>query len=154
MFQAGYSNGTLPTDICATVQRPDIVTVDRNTMEINLIELTVPFETNIEVAHSKKELRYTNLKDELIEQGYKTTLTCYEIGALGHVTTKNKTDINRLLKNLKVTAKYKKLITQMSKTALLGSFSIYRSTTQPSWDNPDLLSEFPVKSHPTSSSPN
>ena len=48
------NGGTIPADIIQTLQRPDIVLLNRKEKSIILMELTVSFEKNIESAHLKK----------------------------------------------------------------------------------------------------
>ena len=45
---------TIPLDICVTKLRPDMVFVNRDSKEIVLFELSVPFETNIQSTHGRK----------------------------------------------------------------------------------------------------
>ena len=134
-----YSSNTLPSDIISSNQRPDIVVVNRRQMTIALIELSVCWDLNTETAHQRKIARYTDLQTDLQARGYKTILSCYEIGALGHITERNITTLTNTLSFLKVKYKKAPLIDAMSITALTGSFAIFRAHTQPVWDNPPLL---------------
>ena len=52
--------------------------VVHNNKSISVIELTVPFETNITKAHERKETKYNRLIDDLISitEGYNAQLYC------------------------------------------------------------------------------
>ena len=65
---------TVPTDIVITNQRPDIVIVNRDSNDIILIELTIPFYTNIENAHERKKDRYEQLVNDINNSNYDSKL--------------------------------------------------------------------------------
>ena len=67
------NGGTIPPDVLVTQSRPDLVLLDRNAKTIYLMELTCSFEKNFEAANLKKTIRYTPLKSDLEDKGYK----CY-----------------------------------------------------------------------------
>ena len=60
---ARVNGGTLPPDILVTASRPDLVLVDRSTTpcSVELVELTVPWDSGAEGARVRKELRYATL---------------------------------------------------------------------------------------------
>ena len=60
----GYkiNGGTIPGDILCTLERPDIVLVERKSRKITLLELTCSFESNIDAAHLRKQRQYQDLK--------------------------------------------------------------------------------------------
>ena len=80
------NGGTIPADIVATVERPDIVIIDRNKKLVELGELTVPFEPNIDNARKRKEEKYSSLVVDIERNGFKCSLTCFEVGSRGLVT--------------------------------------------------------------------
>ena len=67
-----------PQHISCTDARPDIVVWDDISKNVYLIELTVCFETNFEVARERKVSRYTDLVEEAEQHGYKCEL---EVGS-------------------------------------------------------------------------
>ena len=81
---------TIPPDILATQQRPDLVLVNRASKKIIVIELTIPFEQNIHNAHVYKTNKYAGLIMDLREQNYDATLLCIEICSRGLISDKNK----------------------------------------------------------------
>ena len=69
-----------PQDIATTDQRPDIVIWSTTT--IHLVELTVPFETNIQDAAERKIQRYEVLRNAC-SRSHHTTIITLEVGSRG-----------------------------------------------------------------------
>ncbi len=72
---------TVPTDIHITAQRPDIVIVNKSSNSMSIIELSVPFECNIENTHLRKVSRYSSLISDIEEKGYKVKYYPLEVRA-------------------------------------------------------------------------
>ena len=53
------NGNTIPPNIIRTQHKPDICHIDNKNKDIIIIELTVPFETNIDNAPQRKQDRYT-----------------------------------------------------------------------------------------------
>ena len=66
--------------------KPDIVIYNRQENSIHLVELTVPFETNISIPHDRKHKKYLDLVSDITDNGFICDLTCFEAGSLGLVT--------------------------------------------------------------------
>ena len=64
--------GTIPADILATSQRPDIVIIKRKEKKISIFELSISFERNIDSANIRKSLKYINLAEDLKNEGWDT----------------------------------------------------------------------------------
>ena len=135
----GYTiaGGSIPPHILATNQRPDIVLVWDSSKEIVIIELTVPFETNIAAAHQRKEDRYEILVNDLSENGFKVTYFAIEIGCRGQITKENKLRLKQVTSKCKV--KPADLFTSLSKCAILCSYSIFYSRKEDSWKDVNIL---------------
>ena len=74
---------TFPQDIVPTDLRPDIVI--RNTPAIYLVELTVPFETNIAGAAERKVHRYRELASAC-GRSHHTSIIPLEVGSRGFLS--------------------------------------------------------------------
>ena len=61
---------TLPTSVLITSLRPDLVIVNESEKDITILELTVPFGSNIENANSRTLDKYDQLKNDLLSEGY------------------------------------------------------------------------------------
>ena len=92
------NGGTIPPFVIPTQQKPDICFIDTLKKLVILFELTVPFETNIDAAHQRKEDRYAGLTHDVEKAGWKCTLICVEIGSRGLITPQNKVRMKKMLK--------------------------------------------------------
>lgn len=68
---------------------------------IHLIELTAPFETNIQKAHDRKTQKYGDLVSDILENGFTCDLTCFEIGSRGLITPANVRNIEQIFSFVK-----------------------------------------------------
>ena len=133
------NGSTIPPDVLVTGSRPDLVLLNRQEKKIFILELTCSFERNIEAANARKRIRYTSLKNDLEDQGYKCTLLPFEVGSRGYVTKSNKMNLINVFVLNKMKANALKCIKQLSKLSLLCSFSIFHAYTQPTWRDPPFL---------------
>ena len=67
--------------------RPDIVLHSPSTKKVILIELSVPYESRMEEAHTYKTEKYASLASSLREQGFQTRVLPIEVGERGFVDT-------------------------------------------------------------------
>ena len=135
------NNSTIPQHIITSSQRPDLVIVDQSRKIVSLLELTCSFEreTNFTNAHNRKLERYAALTSDIENRGFTVNLLPFEIGSRGLIRNQTKSD---LLLCLKSQHSYKigtKFFKDISKMALLCSFSIYHSGQDPVWVDPPLL---------------
>ena len=64
-FQAPHG-GVIPPDVLVTVLRPDLFLVDESAREVVLLELTCPWDRNINRSHDYKQERYASLVADLL----------------------------------------------------------------------------------------
>ena len=133
------NGGTIPPDILATQLRPDLVILNRQEKIISLLELTCSFEHNAEAANLRKTLRYTALKSDLEDRGYRCLLVPFEVGSRGHVRKASKSNILNIFLTFNITASSHRCVKNMSKLSLLSSYTIFNAYTQPTWRDPPLL---------------
>ena len=129
------NGGTVPPDLVATGQVPDIVFVDRTNKSIMLLELTCPFDSsarsfkNVEI---RKTDRYERLTLDLQELGYSALNTPLEIGSMAVITARNYMVLAsvasmcgiRDLKNFRMT---------LGKISLLALHPIYLARASSEW---------------------
>ena len=72
-----------PPEIRETNQRPDIVVYSRKLQTFILIELTVPYESNIEEQHVFKTAKYEDLTKRLNKKGISVRFFAVEVGSRG-----------------------------------------------------------------------
>ena len=72
-----------PVHIIQTEKRPDIVVWSDSKKSVPLIELTVPWEENREVALERKKNRYETLRADCVEKGWICHVISIEVGCRG-----------------------------------------------------------------------
>ncbi len=131
---------TIPPDVMPTIQRPDMVLLDKANKEIILIELTVCFESGTERAECRKLDRYASLMIDLAEHEYTAKLITVEIGSRGMINANNVQKLDSILKILDPKMKYVKRTSakcrqQLSKTVILASYVIFYAKYCSSWND-------------------
>ena len=79
-----YTSRYLPTS-----DRPDLVIVNKQTYSISILELAVPFETNIQQAYEYKCHEFKHLILDLQPQGYSVKYLAIEEGYSQQVTARD-----------------------------------------------------------------
>ena len=133
------NGGTIPPDIITTQLKPDLVILSRSEKSIFLLELTCSFETNIEAANIRKMTRYSALKSDLEDKGWKCHLIPFEVGSRGYISRSNKLNLMNTFLSNRLKPNVFKCVRDMSKISLLCSFSIFHAYTQPTWTDPPFL---------------
>ena len=80
--------GTIPPDILPTSEKPDIVIITPS--EITIIELSVPFESNIKIRHEFKCTKYAMLISDLKQTDRVVRFYALEVGSRGYISNDNK----------------------------------------------------------------
>ncbi|CAH1264057.1 Hypp2833 [Branchiostoma lanceolatum] len=93
-----------PRHICETTLRPDLVLWSEEAKAVIIVELTVPWEENIQAAFERKKLKYLNLKEQCEMKGWRTLLYPVEVGCRGFAGT----SLARLYRDLAVGKKVMK----------------------------------------------
>ena len=130
--------------VLVTSSRPDLVIHYPEANVIKIIELSVPFETNIEKEHTYKTNKYATLIQDIEDKQISSELTCVEVGCRGYVSESNKIRITTILKSLDIKPskrQVKELTVSISKIALLTSFIIFKCKDEPQWFDPKLIIE-------------
>ncbi len=132
---------TIPNDIIITNQKPDIVILDRKNRKVTLVELTIPFERNINKAQIRKEDRYKNLVSDISEKDYDTKLITFELSSRGVLSAENNIKLRDIL-TISEPPKRKELnniVNILKKTVILASYCIFYSKFEKSWVDPALI---------------
>ena len=127
------NGGTVPSDLVATGQIPDIVLLDRVKKTIMLLELTCPFDSSqssFNNALDRKTIRYCRLALDCKNLGYTAYNTPLEIGARGVITARNHAVLAMVasmcrIRNLKTFRR------TLGKIALVASYRIYLARNSP-----------------------
>ncbi len=97
-----------------------------------VLELTVPFETNITKAREYKSNKYSSLVTDIESAGYKCNLIYFEIGSRGLVSKSNKTQFKKNAK-LAQSKRARDLWAQSSKIAVSCSYVIFNARFEREW---------------------
>ena len=132
--------GTIPPHILVTNLRPDIFILDELKREVVILELTCPFDRNVDRMHSYKEDKYAPLVADL-SRSFTVYNFSIEVSARGQVTKANRARFKEFAyRNCsdprRITGM---LVRDCSKAALLSSYSIFTARKEPAWANPSPL---------------
>ena len=131
---------TVPINCTVTNLIPDICLYSEKEKLITIIELTIPFELNIDSAHSRKSDKYAALVSDINANGIKTEFIALEIGSRGFISCDNDKRLRKLFNRCKSDISYKNFKLNISKLAIISSFVIYHAKNDPMWENIPLLS--------------
>ena len=131
------ASGTIPPNVQPTTQRPDLVIVWPTVKEIAIIELTIPFEMNVDQAHERKNKRYESLVRDIENNGFKVHFYAIEIGCRGHITKNNVKRIKDIFRLCKISVS--NVLSTLSRLTIISSFTIFYSRHERQWVNPELL---------------
>ncbi len=109
--------GSIPVYIVPTEERPDIVCIDDDSKSESILELSVPFETNL----SKIE-----------NAVYKCGLVCFEVGSRGIISSNNKGQFKKIAN----TKQAKNLRIQSSKIVISCPYVIFYARFEKDWYDP------------------
>ena len=129
--------GTVPADICVTVHKPDLVIIDEKNGSLYIVELTVPFETNIEIRHREKSDKYAHFVTDVTNMN--TSVICFEIGSHGFISTRNHSSLFTLHKFMKPDLKLKQFKQNISALSVYASYHIFICRKEPEWMSPNYL---------------
>ena len=83
------SDSTIPSHVLPTSIRPDLVLLFPPNRKIYILELTVPFETNISSARLRKSNHYASLLTDLRLSAYQAKFFSLEVGSRGFLSPSN-----------------------------------------------------------------
>jgi len=106
-----------PTEITLTAQRPDIVIWSVNQKKVFIVELTVPFEENLDWAHQRKLEKYEDLREQCVRNGWITNVFPIEVGCRGFITNSTSAFLSKLGLSPPDKRKYLKKIQEKALTA-------------------------------------
>ena len=110
--------------------RPDMVVYSESSRTMIVIELTVPFESNISSSHEYKLAKYEGLLKEIHKYGYRTHMFAVEVGARGLATT----SLYDLLKRLGLSNRTRaRFLKQSAETAERASYWVWLKRNDKEW---------------------
>ena len=121
-----------PQHIAFTQARPDIVLWSDTAKKVVLVELTVPWEENMEEAYERKMARYEPLRADCEDNGWHCAVVPVEVGCRGFIGRSTL----KFLSSLGLDNKSKKLITsRLQRTTEYASRWIWSKARQNEHDN-------------------
>ena len=145
------AHATLPYELlnytASSRWRPDMVAVNRRTVFVVLMELTVPFESNIGIRHQEKDNRYLELREKLKTAGHPCVQYSIEVGSRGTTTADNATRLKDLFHHLNVKLNNRQLTKikrNLNYIALSCSMTIFHHRKSGRWHTPSFLKRWTV----------
>ena len=87
-----------------SLHKPDMVIIDKKTNTLHVIELSVPFELNIEQRHTDKSNKYAHFTTDITD--YNCTVETFEVSSQGYLTSQNHTTLATLHKFINPSIKF------------------------------------------------
>ena len=100
-----------------------------------LFELTVPWDTNVPSSHKLTVNKYASLIQDL-SRNFKVESYCFEVSVFGVLSKANRARMKLFISQCTGLKRQSavKLINNVSKASLLGSFSIFSARNEASWN--------------------
>ena len=132
--------GVIPPHVLVTNLKPDLFLINESTRVILLLELTCPWDSNIERANSYKQEKYAPLIADLSNH-FTVFQFSIEVSVRGQISKGNRARIKSFVYRCcrdpkKATGS---ILKSCSKLSLLCSYSIYCARKEPSWSSPHPL---------------
>lgn len=121
-----------PEAITRTNLRPDAVLVSDTSRTMVLVELTVPYETNMSESHEYKAAKYEGLMQEIKQAGYRPHMFPVEIGARGMAGASAYSLLKKLGLSSQVRSRYLK---QLAEAAERASCWIWSRRKEKEWNS-------------------
>ena len=129
--------GSIPPELCVTVQKPDIVIIDKVKKELHIFELTCPSEDNIEYWNKEKNRKYAHFITDCT--GYKCTVQCFEVSTKGFLNSRNHSTLKTLHKFVKPQHTLSNFKQNISAISLTASHQIFICRTDPTFTAPPFI---------------
>ena len=120
----------IPSQVCITNLRPDIIFVSNKSKQMGIVELTVPCEERIEISGEMKRLKYEQIVNEGRQNGWKVRCWSVEVGCRGFPAV----SMSSFLKDIGYPGgERKKIVERIGKTAEDASRSIWKASHYKEW---------------------
>ena len=122
---------TVPAEIAATSQRPDIMISSKSTHQLILIELTVPMEGRSEISSQLKAEKYEQgIAEAAGKKGWRTRIYTVEVGCRGYPAS----SMNRMITELGYIGKQKRdILKKIARIAEESSMMIWKCSQFRQW---------------------
>ena len=131
------NGGTIPSALCVTALKPDIVIIDEHTKTLHIYELTVPLTMNSDQRNKEKTLKYTPFVTDIT--GYTCKLNCFEVSSTGVINVRNKSTLNTLHKFIRKDITKSTFMQNLNALAWYGSYHLWTTREDPEFTSPPYL---------------
>ena len=139
----GHMQGisTVPTNVTITSLKPDLVLVDEERKSIAIIELTVPFDSNIDSASDRKQTKYQQLVNDIRNEGFSVNFYAFEISSRGLITPENSKRLKNFMSfdNLFNAKQCNSLKQTLQRIVIVCSYIIFYSKYDSNWQEPNFV---------------
>ena len=128
------SNLKIPTEICVTNLRPDLIIVSRKTKQMGIVELTVPNEDRIEVSGEMKRQKYEQIVQDGRQNGWRVRVWAVEVGCRGFPAM----SMSTMMRDMGINGSdRKKAIERIGRVAEEASHSLWKASHYKKWGGQD-----------------
>ncbi len=112
-----------------------------NLGNVTIVELTVPFESNIIHAEQRKKQRYEALLSEINSNGHDAELITIEISSRGLICKANSEKLCKLIKKVKKVShkEFRVLKQEITKVTVIASYIIFYAKFENQWVSPSSI---------------
>ena len=128
------SRSTIPLECTQTNLIPDICIFWKRDKKLLVIELTVPFETNLHKANDFKSNKYASLISDIEAKDYTVVFMPIEIGSRGFISKENAHRLKKILSLCGKPVSLKTFRDKLASLAITSSFVIYSAKEEPVWE--------------------
>ena len=120
----------IPSEVCLTNLRPDLILVSRNTKQLGIVELTVPNEDRTEVSWKIKRQKYEQIVQDGRQNGWRVRVWAVEVGCRGFPAM----SMSAMMKDIGLNGSdRKKAIERIGKVAEEASHSLWKASHYKKW---------------------
>ena len=130
---------TVPLECAATNLKPDICVFLPQNHQLTIVELSVSFEPNISKMHDYKVNKYAPLIQDIKDKDFTVFLYALEIGSRGYISNDNEKTLRSIHSTMYIKTPFKKFKSNISKLAIISSFVIFHSKSEPQWESHPIL---------------
>ena len=130
-----YGHSTVNPQLTVTNLMPDIVLESES--EVFILELTVPFETNVDRQHLYKMDKYAHFVSEIVSK--KCTILAWEVGVRGLITKSNKETLKRIHALTNRKTNFKDMCRRQAELAITCSYHIFLNRKNKNWGETGLI---------------
>ena len=129
--------GTIPTELCVTNLKPDIVILDNHMKKVHIFELTVPLTVNIDQRNLEKSQKYAPFATDMT--GYGCSVHCFEVSSTGFINKRNKVTLSTLHSFIRKDIKKSTFLQNLHALAWYGSYKLWLSREDAEFPDPPFL---------------